>query len=131
MTRIFLIQHNGFFGFSWIDDPRPPRDLVMLINTGSLRLGETFFMDLEMQSACSIPEVGVVVVTDEAPLVRLTPRMYQVLWNIADGKSAHQLANSLQIRTYTVYQHYARLKERFSAGTLAEVVVQAQMLGYL
>lgn len=131
MTQIILVTLEGGFGCSWIEDPRPPRELIMLINTGMLRLGETFFSTLDAQSCCSIPELDVVLVTDEAPHVNLTPRLYQVLWLLADGLAAHHIAAHLHIQPKTVYHNYNRLKERFGAATLAEVLAAASNLGYL
>jgi DNA-binding CsgD family transcriptional regulator len=62
-------------------------------------------------------------------MVRLTPRLYQALWHIADGKTAAELADALHIQPRTVYQHYARLKERFGVNTINELLVRAHYYG--
>jgi DNA-binding CsgD family transcriptional regulator len=129
MTRILIIFHADFAACSWTEDPRTPRELVMAINTGTLRVGGETFQPMAAQSACSLPELGVVVVTGEPPLVNLTPRLYQALWHIADGKTAPELARELNIQPGTVYQHYARLKERFGVETVSELLTLAHLYG--
>ena len=129
MTPILLILTTDFTACSWHEDSRSMRELVMAINTGQLRVGEDTFQKMEAQSACALPELGVVVVTDEPPLVSLTPRLFQALWNIADGKTASELAGELKISPRTVYLHYARLKKAFGVETVAEVLTMAYLYG--
>lgn len=129
MTRILILLHADYSACSWAEDPRSARELVMAINTGALRVGEDTFDTRADQSACSLPELGLVVATFDPPEVILTPRLYQALWHIADGKTAPEMARELNIQPRTVYQHYARLKERFEVETMEEVLILAYQYG--
>jgi DNA-binding CsgD family transcriptional regulator len=129
MTHILLVIEAGFTALHWEQDPRTPREVVMAINMGRLRIGDGLFSTPAEQSACALIELDVVVVTYEPPEVVLTERLYQTLWGLADGQSAEELARDLNIKRRTVYLHYARLKECFGVETLAEVLDLADELG--
>jgi DNA-binding NarL/FixJ family response regulator len=131
MTHILLVINAQFMAVLWQLDSRTTRELVMAINTGALRVGDNFFTTPVQQSACAVPEQDTVVVTYAPPAFELTPRLYQTLWGLADGKTAEEIANELNIKTRTVYLHYARLKERFGAVSIAEVLDLADEYGLI
>lgn len=131
MTHILLIVNAPYLATMWQLDPRPPRELIKEINTGHLRIGGEVFDTITEQSACAIPENDTVVVTFCPPAYRLTPRLYQTLWGLADGKTAEEIAAELNITARTVYLHTARLKERFDVQTIEELLRLADEHGLI
>ena len=131
MTHILLVINAQFMALMWELDSRSTRELVIAINTGALRIGDRYFATLAQQSACAIPEQDTVVVTYASPAFELTLRLYQTLWGLADGKTADEIASELNIKPRTVYLHIARLKERFGAVTIAEVLALADEYGLI
>jgi DNA-binding CsgD family transcriptional regulator len=58
----------------------------------------------------------------EPPPVELTPRQYDVLFGLWEGKPAGEIARGLGISRRMVYEYTAELKERFGLRTVKEVV---------
>jgi FixJ family two-component response regulator len=52
----------------------------------------------------------------------LTPREYEVMLMVTDGKSNKEIANSLGVSAKTIEAHRARVMEKMQAGSLAELV---------
>ena len=52
----------------------------------------------------------------------LTPREYEVMTMVTDGRSNKEIANSLGVSAKTIEAHRARVMEKMQAGSLAELV---------
>jgi len=52
----------------------------------------------------------------------LTPREYEVMLMVTDGKSNKEIANNLGVSAKTIEAHRARVMEKMQAGSLAELV---------
>jgi RNA polymerase sigma factor (sigma-70 family) len=55
----------------------------------------------------------------------LTPREYEVMTMVTDGRSNKEIANSLGVSAKTIEAHRARVMEKMQAGSLAELVRMA------
>lgn len=60
-----------------------------------------------------------------ASLAELTPREYEVMAMVTDGKSNKEIAAALGVSTKTIEAHRARVMEKMRAGSLAELVRMA------
>jgi DNA-binding CsgD family transcriptional regulator len=130
MTRIILILNARDRATFISEDPRPPRELMMAINLGKYVVGANKMqMGRKKQRAEIIPNMGVVIAFMEAPLVKLTPRQYQVLLGLSDGKTAGEIAADLGISRRMVYGYNSELKERFGLQTVKEVLHRAWEYG--
>lgn len=128
MTRVILIIDMDNEAV-WVgDDPRPGRELVMLINTGQWAAARGRLppeLLARGQWATYHPGVDTVTVMLQPPPVHLPLRQYQVLYGLVEGKTPARIAYELGITTRTVYLHIAGLKERFQVGSRSELVVAA------
>lgn len=132
MTRIILLLDPEPIMTYIIDDPRSMRELVKLINTEQLVVGAgELRMEGQHQWAMAIEPLNVVTVVLESPPVNLSPRLYDVLYGLADGKRAEAIAAELDISRRTVYEYISELKERLGANTRWEVIFKAVDLGLL
>jgi DNA-binding NarL/FixJ family response regulator len=114
------------------DDPRSMRELIKLINTGELQIGaDEVRLDGAHQWTMGHPPLHVITVITGYPPVMLTPRLYDVLYGIADGKKASQIAQEMGIACRTVYEYTALLKERFGVQSKEELIVKAMEIGIL
>ncbi len=126
MTRICMVVNPEFCMTYTIDDPRPMRELVKLINTRKMVVGKgEMNMDGERQNAIPLTSVNVVLVLLENPPVELTPRHYDVLYGLADSKPARQIAEELGIGRRTVYEYIEDLKLRLEANSKWQIVAKA------
>ena len=132
MTRIYFIVDVESMIFYIDDDPRSMRELIKLINTGALKVGEDEVRveGLSQWAMGHWPVHAITVLLGEAP-VPLSARLYDVMYGIADGMTASQIAQSLGISTRTVYEYTALLKERFDVHSKEEMIVKAMQLGIL
>jgi RNA polymerase sigma factor (sigma-70 family) len=55
-------------------------------------------------------------------LSHLTPREYEVMEMVTEGKSNKEIANALGVSAKTIEAHRARVMEKMQAGSLAELV---------
>lgn len=55
----------------------------------------------------------------------LTPREYEVMTMVTDGRSNKEIANTLGVSAKTIEAHRARVMEKMQAGSLAELVRMA------
>jgi DNA-binding NarL/FixJ family response regulator len=132
MTRIILIVNPDLYASYTIDDPRSPREVMAAINTGQFIVGaDAVRLDGLQQWAMLQPPFNVVTVVLEPPPIALTPRQYDVLFGMADGKPAAQIAQELGITARTVYAVTAEIKQRFGVYTKEEVIVLAQEQGMI
>ena len=132
MTRLIVVINPKLPAFGWYDDPRPLRELMMLINTGQYRVAEDEIRAEGVpQFASALHAIGVVLVTYEEPTVQLSPCLYEILFSLADGKQAEAIAAELGISPRTVYAYYHELKKRFGVETRAEVLEKAASFGML
>lgn len=132
MTHILLVIEPKCFATGEYEDPRPPREVVMLVNTGQLKIGGGWLrIDGYEQSACYLPDVELVLVEFYPPDIRLSPRLYEVLFALADGKRAEETAREMGIKPRTVYFHYNELKERLGAANRTEIIVKAIEYGLI
>lgn len=132
MTRIYFIVNIEMMMFYITDDPRPMRELIKLINTGELLIGEDEVrLEGAHQWAMGQSPLHVITVILGYPPVILTPRLYDVLYGIADGKKASQIAHEMGIGCRTVYEYTAILKERFGVQSKEELIVKAMDTGIL
>ena len=131
MTRIFLVFTAEFRMPYIVDDPRSPRELVKAINTGKLVVGKSEFSLPEgtRQWAMIQPPHPMITVVLDAPPVELTPRLYDVLYGLADGKDTLHIARELELTTRTVYAYIAELKNRFGARSRMQLIAQAVECG--
>ncbi|MGD8907738.1 MAG: response regulator transcription factor [Chromatiales bacterium] len=58
-------------------------------------------------------------------LARLTPREYEVMVMVTNGRANKEIATSLGVSAKTVEAHRARVMEKMEAGSLAELVRMA------
>lgn len=126
MTHIILVLKTRPHAQLSFDDPRTSRELVKAINTGRFVVGQK---ELKLSSlrqwATSQARLDTVYVTQEPPVVLLTPRHYDLLYGLADGKTTRQIAHELGISVRSVYYYTAEIKERFGARSTAQVLAQA------
>lgn len=126
MTRIYFIINPDLMFMYIADDPRSMRELIKGINTGVIRIGEDEVrLEGAPQSAKAHLPLHVITVILGYPEVYLSARLYDVLYGIADGKSAGQIAADLGIGRRTIYEYTALLKQRFGVKTKEEMMVQA------
>lgn len=132
MTRILFIVNQKIMLFYIVDDPRPMRELIKLINTGEMLVGADEVRVAGMrQWAMGHAPLHVITVIFGEPPVSLTPRLYDVLYGIAEGKQAAQIAAGMGIARRTVYEYTALLKERFGVQSKEEMIVKAMETGIL
>ncbi len=118
MTHIILITKTKPLMLDTQDDPRTPREISSAINLGRLLVrGALPSADGVCQRAILVPSARAVVVEYEPPPVRLTPRQYQVLFGLCDGKRARKISEELGISRRMVYQYATELKARFNLPT--------------
>lgn len=55
-------------------------------------------------------------------LSHLTPREYEVMQMVTEGRSNKEIANTLGVSAKTIEAHRARVMEKMQAGSLAELV---------
>src|SRR5690242_2631939 len=104
MTQILLIVDADEGELFAQEDPRPGRELVRLINTGKLVVGRSALVRAgEPQSARRVAGLEVVTVTFGPPPVKLSPRMYEVLFGLMDGLTAEEIAARLGISPRMIY----------------------------
>ena len=132
MTRIIFVVNIEIGMMYIIDDPRSIRELIKLINTGALKVGEgEVRVEGLSQWAVGHPTVhAITVLFGEAP-VALSARLYDVLYGIADGKLAAEIGQDLGITPRTVYEYTALLKERFGVRSKEEMILKALKTGIL
>lgn len=132
MARIILILNSSLQATCIIDDPRPPREVMVAINTGKLVPGAP---EVDLGGArlwaMAHRSVDVVTVVIDAPPVELTPREYAVLFALADGQSAPEIAAGLGISVNTVYMHLRAIKDSFRQEDLRKVLAMAEEYGFL
>ena len=134
MTRIILVIDTNPQATYIIDDPRPVRELVKLINTGHMvvGLGEiNLGGGPAQQYAMATPSQNTITVVKAAVPVHLSPRHYDVLHDLADGKTCDQIALKHKLRRRTVFNYMYELKERLDVRTREELLVRAAELGLL
>jgi DNA-binding CsgD family transcriptional regulator len=132
VTRIILIVMPEVHATYTIDDPRPPREVLAAINTGQFRVGDgEVCIEGLGQWAMLHPPLNVVTVVLEPPPVALTPRQYDVLFGLADGKTAAQIGADLGITARTVYAVTTEIKDRFGLDTKEEIIIRAQEMGLI
>jgi len=114
------------------EDPRTDRDLIKLINTGEFqfRLPNISTYSLRQWAQSHTRSDAVTVMLGDPP-VELTPRLYDVMYCMADGLNVGQIAHRLDISCRTVYGEVALLKERFGVMSKAEVILHAAERGLL
>jgi DNA-binding CsgD family transcriptional regulator len=134
MTRLILVIDAPSQATYITDDPRPVRELLILINTGKLVVG---MGDINLgggpiqQFARGVPSQNTITVVKALPPVRLSRRHYDVLHSLADGKTVDQIALRYGLRRRTVYVYIHQLKQRFGVQTREEVLVRAAEMGLL
>jgi DNA-binding CsgD family transcriptional regulator len=132
MTRILLILDPEHHLTHISEDPRPPREVMVAVNTRQLAVGAS---ELQLhgarQWAVAHTPVNSVVVLLQPPPVELTPRQYQVLFGLAQAQPAAQIAAGLGISRRMVYIYIAELKARFDAPTVQAVLHKAAQYGLL
>lgn len=132
MTRIYFVINPIYPSMYIDDDPRPPRELVKLINTAQIQIGaDEVVLEGTHQWAMAHAPKNFITVIIGVPPVRLSPRQYDVLYGIADGKRAAQIASDLGIGRRTVYEYTALIKERFGVRSKEEVIYKAIDSGIL
>jgi DNA-binding CsgD family transcriptional regulator len=110
------------------------RELIKLINTGQLivGLGEiNLGGGPAQQVAMAMPSQNAVTVTKALLPIHLTPRHYDVLHSLADGKTCERIARKYHLTVRTVYQYIYEIKQRFGVKSREEALVRAAELGLL
>ena len=134
MTRIILVLDTQPQATYITDDPRPVRELIKLINTGKMvvGLGEINLGGGPVQQyAYAMPSQNTVNVIKALPPVHLSPRLYDVLHGMAEGKTCEQIALKLGITHRTVTLYAYEIRQRFGVETREEVLVRAAEMGLL
>jgi DNA-binding CsgD family transcriptional regulator len=112
------------------EDPRPPREVMVAINTRQFEVGRGLFrLAWKRQSAMVQSPRNVVTVTLGPPPVELSPRHYQVLFRLAEYAPAGEIAAEMGISRRTVYEYTNEIKSRFGVGTKEEAVALAMEYG--
>ena len=133
MTRIILVLDIAGQGLYVTDDPRTPQELVMLINSGKLVVGAegAAARTRTRQWALAHPGIDTITVLMKPPPVRLSLRLYQVLYGLADGKEASQIAEELGISDRMVQDLVETLKKRFDVVSRPAIIQRALELGMI
>jgi DNA-binding CsgD family transcriptional regulator len=132
VTRIIVIVAPEYYATYTIDDPRSPREVAAAINTGKCIIGEgELYLEDTRQWAMLHWPLELVTVVLEPPPVDLSPRQYDVLYGLSDGKDAAQIAIELDIAPRTVYALTAELKKRFGVHSKEEILVLADKFGFI
>lgn len=112
------------------EDPQTPRELVKQINC------DTYPVHFNKKPwggphvwATIHRSIDSVIVVPALPKVRLTPRLYDVLFLIVDGMTVEQIALALGLRVRSIYYYEGMLKERFGVCTRSEMVFAATEYG--
>jgi DNA-binding CsgD family transcriptional regulator len=141
MTRIIFYntlsadaQGTGTYGSTvryttliW-DDALPASSLVSAINVGNYRLP----LQPQPEPVFAIQYGDMVLVTrteTNHAKVHLTQHERDVLAMLAEGRSLQQIACQLKLKTRTINNYLAQLKEHLEAGTREQVVARAVALG--
>jgi len=131
MTRIFLLI-PAIHGCYIHDDPRSPREVMVAINTRQMEVGKgEINLTGRRQRALVMTDFDLVTVFLEPPPVELSPRHYEVLFQLAEYKRAGEIAESLGISRRTVYAYTSEMRERFGVATNEEVIAHAIEYGML
>lgn len=69
-------------------------------------------------------------IEDDSAIV-LTRKEYEVLKRIAEGKSCEQIAAEMELSSPTVKWYRKRIKAKFQAKTMAQIVKMAMEQGLL
>lgn len=132
LTHIILILKPKPLLLETQEDPRTPREISSAVNLGHLHVrGALQTKGGFCQRAVIVPSAHTVVVEYEPPHVRLTPRQYQVLFGLCDGKRARTISAELGISCRMVYQYSSELKARFHQPTTYLVLVKAYTYGMI
>lgn len=131
-TMILLIIDPDEPRLAMIEDPRPIDELIKLINTGQLVVGaDQPGVAGRRQWAFRLDPAKMISVALEPPPVELSPRLYDVLFGLAQGLFAEQIAAQLGISRRRVYECFHLLKERFQVSNNLQLLVKAIDCGYL
>jgi len=132
LTHIILIIRAKPLLLETQEDPRTPREISSGINLGRLHVRDAIQGARGFcQRAIIVASAHTVVVEYEPPYVRLTPRQYQVLFGLCDGKRARTISAEMGISCRMVYQYASELKERFHQPTNYLVLVKAYEYGMI
>lgn len=134
MTRIILALDNQAQSTFITNDPRPVRELIKLINSGKMvvGLGEINLGGGPLQQyAVGIPSQNTITVMQADPPVHLSPRQYDILYSLAEGKSTSEIGLRYNLTQRTVYRYVQELKERFGVHTREEILMRAVEMGLL
>lgn len=131
MTRIILVIDTQPQATYITDDPRPVRELIKLINTGHLviGLGDINLGGPAQQYAMAMPSQNTITVMRAPAPVRISPRHYDVLYGLADGKTCDQIAMKYHLHRRTVFKYVSELKQRFDVQTRDELLICAAGMG--
>lgn len=132
MTRIILILNPSRQAVYIADDPRPPREVMVAINARAWTPGaDEIDLGGARLWAMAHRSIGVVTVVIAAPPVELTPREYDALFGLAEGKSAPEIAADLGISVHRVYKHLRGIRDSFAEEDLRKALARAEEYGFL
>lgn len=144
MTRIILVLDLVEQGLYVSDDPRPPREIVMAINSGLSWVGagrpsgddapanvsgKGRWPHEATQWAMAHPGVDTVTVLFQPPPVQLTYQQYRVLYALADGRDDNEIAAEFNLPVRSIYRDVLKLKQRFGVETRLDLLKKAVELG--
>ena len=129
MTRIYIMLPGRPAEYLQ-DDPRTPSEIMVAVNTRQFTVGKSKDgLARQPQRAMVHSPFNMVTVAPEPPLVKLSPRQYQVLFKLAKYLPAGEIAKELGISRRTVYAYTNEIKERFGAATKEELLKRAVAYG--
>jgi DNA-binding CsgD family transcriptional regulator len=131
MTQVFIFDENETMQV--VDLEQTPEEIVRTVNKGDWQTYLGF--DPAPQHAWQAVRVGRLVIIyppqppEDYPRVHLTPREYQVLQALCFGETVEKAAYSLHRSPRSVRNHTNKLRIKFRAKTMPEMLAKATALG--
>ncbi len=116
------LVRSGAAGYLCKD--RPSHELLEAIR--KVAAGKAYFTETIAQQFLATPTPS-----DEPPHAKLTAREHQVFTLIIQGRTSSEIAAELDLTAGTVSNHLAKIKEKLSAHSVAEIVRYAYRAGLI
>jgi DNA-binding NarL/FixJ family response regulator len=133
MTRVIRVTGALPQEILITEDPRSCYELVKVINTGRLVVGQG---DQNQgasapQRALALPAQAALAVLTAPPPPLLTELSYDTIYGLAQGLTLEQMALRVGISRRCVCKNLEHLKERFQVNTREEILMRAMEMGIL
>jgi hypothetical protein len=126
-TRILFFYDLPKPGYLWLEDERPARELMMLVNTRQVRIGQgRVLLDHRPQYAMALHEFSMISVSLTPPPFALTQPLYSLLWALAGGQTAEEMASEFALSPHYVQERLGDLRLAMESVSNEEVLAKAK-----